>query len=609
MPSRLASVLVATLFAASSAPITTAQQGTVTLELPITQPSTIRSATRLVEVSVVALDSHGNPITGLTKEDFTLQDEGTAQKISVFNSALPAPAAPAHLLPANAFTNRYDLKGQDPGAVTIILFDALNSSAEDQAYARKQILKFLQAMKPQDHIAIYALTTKLLILHDFTQDSAALVNAVSRFTPKETAAFDASNAGMVDSIYSLSDPGTQLQSTALSANDQIAELNIENRVISTANAISAIANHVSAMPGRKSLVWVSGGFPLQISINHIGVGGQDTTSFISTASSPNSAAVGQQVSVPDIKPAIRALNRSNISIYPVDVHGVELSSGMGPGDRLPATSLAQQGFFERHNRLDSFTTLADRTGGVAFFGNNDIRDGIRRAFDDGRYAYTIGFYPDHNTWDGKFRGLKIQVKTPGAHLRYRKGYFAVPELSDPEAAVKVALQDAAFSPLEATNLSLIVLGKPLGPLQDRKLDLRIALDPKQFQLQISEGRHKGALDMMFVQNSLTGEVLGAEKQHFDINFEEKQFAYMATAGLILERHLTVSPQATEVRVIVRDAASGSLGSVIIPVKSFFPATTPSTNPLLAPVLNPAVPPGPSPAAVPAPTAPRQFAHS
>jgi VWFA-related protein len=608
MPSPLASVLVATLLVASSAPITAAQQVTTAPDLP-TQPSTIRSTTRLVQVSVVALDSHGNPVTGLTKNDFTLTDEHAPQSISVFNSESPAPASPTRVLPANLFTNRYDLKGQDPGAVTVILFDALNTSSQDQSYARKQILKFLQSLQPQDHVAIYALTTKLLILHDFTQDVTALVNAVNHFTPKETAAFDASNTPLINLVDSFGDAGfARLQNNVNNANGLISDQNIKNSVITTANALQAIADHVAVVPGRKSLVWVSGGFPLQIGINNINSVDRDSLSF-ATSPVPNGAETAsdnplggsnnpnqlpkpdrdQQITAtPDVFRAIRALNRANISIYPIDVHGVELSAGMGAENVVPNSTLASGGFFGRQNRLDTFKLLADRTGGVAFYGNNDIREGVRRAFDDGRYAYTLGFYPDHNTWDGKFREIKVQVKTPGVQLRYRKGYFATPELSDSAAAVKLALQDVAISPLEATNLGMIVMGKSVGPLSDARLELRVALDPKQFLLQVADGHRTGALDMMFVQDSPTGEVLAAEEQHFAMNFDEKQFVYMAKAGLILERHVTVSPQSADLRVIVRDSGSGALGSVIIPIKALYPNGVPVHSPS-----EPAVPPTPA----------------
>jgi VWFA-related protein len=545
------------------------------LLLPPAQPqsdtATIRSTTRLVQVSVVALDNHGNPVTGLTKDDFSVSDEGHPQPISIFTAETPASAAlPAMPLPPNTFTNRFDLKGQDPGAVTIILFDALNTAFADQSLARKQILKFLKTLAPQDHVAIYALTnTKLFILHDFTRDSAALVNAVSRFTPDQSIAFEASNPGFIDLVGLTGDTdwgagGHSLhsfQSTLNNANDVIADVATFNRVNSTNEALAAISNHVESIPGRKSLVWISGGFPLQIELGHIGNIERNT------------------YSAEDIFRTSLALNRANISIYPIDVHGVELDSGLDPSGRGPGVATGTDtSFFTRQNRLDSFRLLADRTGGVAFYGNNDINAGIRRAFDDGRFAYTIGFYPDHNKWDGKFREIKINVKTSGVQLRYRKGYFAAPELTAPQSAVQADLQHAATSPLDSTSLGMVVLATPATNPGDRILELRVTLDPKQFLLDISSNHRKGALDLMFLQNSPTGAVLSAEKQHLDVNFDEKQFLYLSSAGMILLRHLTISPQTSEIRIIVRDANSGALGSVALPASTFYPAGGPSAIP-------------------------------
>jgi VWFA-related protein len=145
----------------------------------------IRSTTHLVQVSVVVTDKKDQPIIGLKKENFTVMDESNLQQIAFFSAASPAPVVAAPRLPKNVYTNRYDLKGQEPGAVTVVLFDSLNTSPEDQEYVRQQVTKFLKTLKPQDHVAIYALTIKLLLLHEFTQDSSALVTAANQFKPKD----------------------------------------------------------------------------------------------------------------------------------------------------------------------------------------------------------------------------------------------------------------------------------------------------------------------------------------------------------------------------------------------------------------------------------------
>jgi hypothetical protein len=49
-------------------------------------------------------------------------------------------------------------------------------------------------------------------------------------------------------------------------------------------------------------------------------------------------------------------------------------------------------FSLEQNTWDSAKLFAEETGGQAFYGNNDIRAVLERAFDDDRYAYGLAFY-------------------------------------------------------------------------------------------------------------------------------------------------------------------------------------------------------------------------
>jgi hypothetical protein len=66
---------------------------------------TIRVTTRLVEINAIVRD-HKGPVEGLTKDDFTVLDNGKPQKIALFamNSTRVLTKAPAPL-PPNVFTN------------------------------------------------------------------------------------------------------------------------------------------------------------------------------------------------------------------------------------------------------------------------------------------------------------------------------------------------------------------------------------------------------------------------------------------------------------------------------------------------------------------------
>jgi VWFA-related protein len=595
-------VLLTLIFSLSASP---AQQSLPDAPSP-NQQTVIRSSVRLVQVSVVVEDKKGNPVIDLKPEDFTVLDEGKPQKIAFFTAATPPLATPStdqpsskpvQVLPPNAFTNRYDLKGQDaPGAVTVVLFDSLNTAPQDRSFVRKEVIHFLQSLKPQDHVALYGLTTQLLILHDFTRDSADLVAAANKFSPKELAAFDATHTPDID-LVSLGggDPAwAALQNSINDGNAQISEQVTQHVVATTVEAMNEIANHLSEIPGRKSVVWISGGMPIQMGSANLGKPGYSGPSGIGKTTEnrlPQHDHSGVVRFDEMVRQVADTLNRSNIAMYAIDAKGVELDPTMDVSKR--AALLGDQ-VRDRDTSLlnaeqdarDASKLLADRTGGLAFFGNNDIRQAVRRAFDDGRSAYNIGFYPNHGPWDGKFRQIKIQARE-GLRLRYRSGYFASPDHTDPKEAIADALQQAADSPLDSTNLGMIVSGKekPAKSAGDPNVvELYIGIDPKQLLLQDSGDHRKGAVDLFFLQRDASGKRVAAEKQRLDLNLETTQYEYLSKVSMVLERHVTIAPESTELRVVLRDASSGSLGSVTLPTDAFLPknegaptATKPQPN--------------------------------
>src|SRR5262249_10861235 len=58
----------------------------LTASLSVAQNATIRVNTQLVQVSVVVRDKNG-PVAGLPKEDFSITDNGKAQRIDVFSAS------------------------------------------------------------------------------------------------------------------------------------------------------------------------------------------------------------------------------------------------------------------------------------------------------------------------------------------------------------------------------------------------------------------------------------------------------------------------------------------------------------------------------------------
>src|SRR5437879_12205151 len=144
------------------------------------EPPVVRVTTRLVQVNVIVQDRKGEPVTDLTRDDFTLLDQGQPQIVSTFSVESLRTLPTAQPAPPNVFSNRFEQKTHTPTSVPVILLDGLNTRFEDMAYARAQIIKFLGQLQPQDRVALYTLTTRLTVAHDFTTAAPSLLRALER---------------------------------------------------------------------------------------------------------------------------------------------------------------------------------------------------------------------------------------------------------------------------------------------------------------------------------------------------------------------------------------------------------------------------------------------
>src|SRR6266849_947522 len=131
----------------------------------------LKVTTRLVVVDVVATDRKGLPLTDLKAEDFSLQEEGTEQKVKVFSFQQPSqtetPTAPVKL-PANMVSNVPTY--QASRTLSVLLLDGLNTDLVNQKYVRQEMIKFLEKLPAGQPVAVYALGGKLRLLQDFTTD-------------------------------------------------------------------------------------------------------------------------------------------------------------------------------------------------------------------------------------------------------------------------------------------------------------------------------------------------------------------------------------------------------------------------------------------------------
>jgi len=356
----------------------------VSLEKP--KGTTIEVSTRLVQASVVVEDRHGNPVEGLKKEDFTLLDERHPQTISVFSvTANRISSTPPPPTPPDTFTNRVSGAGDVPSNVAVILLDGLNTQFTDQAFARQQVIEFLLQIRPQDRVALYTLGNELKILHDFTGDASSLLAALKRYkgqlSPSLSAPDPDQNSKDFQAGPSARDDflsGFLSNGPESTASQNEAGFFWRDRAQRTLLALLQIAYHLSSQSGRKTLIWVSGSFPIIPSYMFYGINAPDE----------------RLIFADDFKKAAGALNNSTLVVYPVDAHGLTTN-------RPDFANLA------------TMKMLAEHTGGRAFYNTNDLRKAIREAIDESGLTYQLGYYPTDEKWDSRFHRIKVNVKRKG----------------------------------------------------------------------------------------------------------------------------------------------------------------------------------------------------
>ena len=502
-------------------------------------PVVLKSTTRLVQVSVIAQDGKGQPVTDLNKDDFRIKVNGKDQPIKIFSmDASGGLPKSEEKLPPGVFTNRLAANTGQSG-ITIVLLDTLNTpSWPDQVQAKAEVIRYLRTLQPTDHIGLYTLGTSLRVLHDYTEDSSELLSRLAAIKKEDLDALNTKEPA--DALHRDAQTLDLLQRSLPFATPLERARFTSDRILGTLKAIEFIADHLAKTPGRKNLIWVSGGFPLFVYSPHNGV-----DSFTE-----------------EINETVRAVNDANMAIYTVDARGLMTgSAGAAPppsGGRQRAPKMVG---VSNQNTMEE---VASRTGGRAYYNTNDLAKAIHAAVDDSRVTYMLGFYPVDESFDGKFHKIEVQVERKGVHLRYRKGFVDLPEFPQDEKARKTELAEAAWSPLDASGIGILA---KVSPSQSKpgSLEIMLVIDTTQVSLQQQADRWVGRLDVLLIQRDNAGKPYNGLDDTINLNFTADSYQKFLKNGFVYAKLIDRASQAQTIRIVVRDSATGAIGSITVPL--------------------------------------------
>ena len=573
---------------------------------PVYRSATVlKYTTRLILVDVIATDHKGEPLPDLKAEDFVLSEDGTKQDIRVFEfqSSAKTTSAPDKTLPKlapNVVTNapRYNVTR----TLNVLLLDALNTRINNQAYAKDQMLKYLDKLPPDEPVAVYALGSKLRLLQDFTSDPEvlrkAILNAKGQFSPLRD-----KPAGSGPSVEQ-NIAGTLMENMPQQMQDRIKEFQQDNTVMQadfrlrlSLAALNSLARTLAGYPGRKNLIWLSESFPLAVLPKTIYPQSGET----GVNNAPNQG-IGGRDYMSDVVRTASLLTDAQVAVYPVDVRalvGEEFYSSLRNtsdlnGDYLGrvttgrsggASNVERRGAIQEELNLtgnelhDSHTTmneLADRTGGRAFYNRNEVDTAIRRTIDDGSNYYTLGYYPANKDWNGKFRKISVKSQRAGVKLRYRLGYFAI----DPQSYSKMdpAQRNAEFGQALSLDFpaatALVFQARLFLPSAEtkNKLLVRFAIDPHQISFEDKDGLQSAQVDCAVAVFSARGDSIKAEGGTSAAKLTPDQFADVVRKFYPCQIQTDLPAGQYILRLGVRDNRTGLIGSANASVT--IPAATP-----------------------------------
>ncbi len=360
----------------------------------------LRSSSRLVLLDVVVTDKQGHPIRGLTKDDFTVVENGIPQKLLSFESSS-------------------DNQTRDTAAHsrTIILLDQLNIAFADLAYARDRIVIYLE-QHPVEHQPTALLEVGvhgLAMVQDFTEDSNLLME---KLTHLHAVTANPSNGYM--------DPG-KAQEHAQKA----------------LGALTQLARASVGSPYSLNVIWVTGGF----------------SGLLKTSKNDASMEAGlRSVATLLISSRMRLYTIDPAGVLPLSA--IADSGRVSRGDIREGHESSAEGVLQSTHgeQLAADQLLSHMTrmmGGLSYFRRNDVEQALGQAMLDGASAYSVAYAPSNTEFRGEYRKIEVHTKVEGASARTRNGYYATANDQAPDPDVKEARLSAALSsPLLYSGSSL-----------------------------------------------------------------------------------------------------------------------------------------------------------
>lgn len=523
----------------------------------------------VVNVDVIVTDRKGRPVTGLTRDDFELLEDGVPVPITNFyaESTQAQEAAAKEKPPSIPEDQRLHL---------VVVLDLAASRPFDRNTAITQLQKLVQeVLDPSAMVMVATLDRSLVVRSRMTDDRDEVVEALESVRGKsgEGVAADAQRRMLIramehtmfvpDSTMAISRDREFYEEDARSQLQTIHGLAEWERsmALNTLGILERLSQSLAGIPGRKVMLYVGDGLPARP--------GQALfqawqTKFFDLARDWGINAVMEasryEIDRP-LRDMVHRANTSRVVFYSLEPGGGQPTTALG-AERGGGVWSPELEAMESMSRQQALMALSGGTGGRSLAGGVDGASGLTSFEDELEGFYSLGFSPEGEGWD-RYRSLRVRVKGDGLRVRHREGYR--------RRSADEQMQDRTMAALVhgATDNTLGVAIRARTPTRRRDGSFTV---PVMVQIPLGNvvflpGRaaHTGRVVLYLAVEDERGRTSPVQRQEFPLTIPNEDIltALGQYAGFTFELVLRRGPH--RVAVAVQDELGGSVATVTRPL--------------------------------------------
>jgi VWFA-related protein len=541
-------------------------------------PATIRTGITSVPIDVRVVDRNGKPVTDLTREDFTILEEGVPQQIRHFATQAFA-ADPSAALPEPRF--RTTVSGPVPATENRRVFLILIGRGRHQSASKyvDALTRFLtERILPQDQVALFAWNRAT----DFTTNREILPRTLARYLEEhERIEMDLREwfSGL-RAVYGAKDIPPHVQRRIDSVFEEARAL----RARPLAPGAAAGQRTIDDMNRRnldKSLSAATerleGGSPEQTAESLNVTFDQHAAKVTETMQDIGNLYAGiDYLRRLDGEKHLLLLTERGVTV-PRSDRNLYVNLARAASDARIALDIIHTGGTDAGHKqpmaqsfaVGDLRVMADLTGGqMAAYRTGD--DSFRRLEDANSFQYVLAYYPSSPVRDGKYRKVSVKVNRPDALVMHRQGYFATDRLvpMDRREFVTSSRIDAAAQFRSVIDHLAVTVNEAAvgGGETDRAATTRVTVDVSRVKFTRAADHHTATLDVALFCGDDKNRIVGQIRQQVNLTLTDARLERALKEGVAFNSRVPIAGHARTLKVIVYDYGADLIGSAVAKIR-------------------------------------------